>query len=213
MRRLLPVFLLVLALGFFLVQLKDFFPRAAKKESLHLSQLPTKASKEPSFVFLVSALNPGKFYRKTLESIFEQSYTRLRVLYLDLGSTDGSFEQAKEFSADPRVEFLQTEEEGLTFCKDEEIVLFLRAGDWLAHEEVLDQLSRAYEKEGVLAIRAGSREYPSYRQAKEALHSGYGFWFKGERDKAGTHETLFPYTLSIQKAPARSIEEFLEETR
>jgi glycosyltransferase involved in cell wall biosynthesis len=215
-KRFFPLLLLTVALLFFVVNLREFFPSRAKKEKLclKLSSLPPTPEAPPFFAILISAHNPGKLCRKTLESVLEQKYPNFRILYIDKGSTDGSFEQMQEFVASlpqrEQVVLIQTEDTGIEWCRDEEIAVFLPAKDWLAHDQVLQWLSRAYQQEGVWMICGGSRCCPSYKRAKKrsGLKSVYASLCKqGKIDE--DHVYQFPATLSIHYAPIDSVEELI----
>jgi len=61
---------------------------------------------------LVSAYNPGRYFRASLESVLAQTHRDLEVLVIDDGSTDGAVEQAKDELTDDRIRWFRQENSG-----------------------------------------------------------------------------------------------------
>jgi glycosyltransferase involved in cell wall biosynthesis len=129
-----------------------------------------------SFVIFVCGFNNGAFVEKTLRSIFSQVYDNYRLIYVDDGSTDGSFELARDCISQSRsmdrTTFVRNETRlgllsclmrAIQGCKDHEIVVLLRGHDWLAHQWVLNRLNQYYANPDLWLTYGQYREFPSYR--------------------------------------------------
>lgn len=107
------------------------------------------------FVVAMIGRNNGAWLEKSLQSAFFQNYSNYRIVYVDDGSDDGSFELARDLiSTNPskalliRNEIMQGVLVGLSqivqACSDQEIVVVLQGEDRLAHEWVLQRLNQYY---------------------------------------------------------------------
>ncbi len=148
---------------------QNLLGRSMGKKAPLLVELP--------FVIIIPAQNPGFLIEKTLTSIFTQNYSNFRVLYLDDKSTDGSFEQVQAL-----IQFLKKENKTLLLqnekplgplknihqmvlgCDNREIVIIVRACDFLAHEEVLNKLNALYSNPFTWMTYGNYLNYPSYKQ-------------------------------------------------
>ena len=64
-------------------------------------------SSPPLVSIVVPTYNNEPYVRQTLNSILNQTYTRLEVIVSDHGSTDGTWEAVQPFALDPRVTLLR----------------------------------------------------------------------------------------------------------
>ncbi len=128
------------------------------------------------FAIYICGCNNGAFVEKTLDSVFAQTYDRYRLIYIDDGSTDGSFELARDYIyariPAEQVICLRNEQRlgplpnlirAIDACQDDEIALILGGEDWLAHEWVLDDLNRYYADSDLWAAYTQYCEFPAYR--------------------------------------------------
>lgn len=131
--------------------------------------------KNRQFVALIVGHNNGAYVQKTLDSVFRQNYEHFRVVYIDDGSSDGSFELARDliYSGDfpGEASFVRNEERigilanlarVIETCLDEEIVVVLEGEDWLAHEWVLQRLNAYYANPDLWMTHGQWREFPGY---------------------------------------------------
>ncbi len=129
-----------------------------------------------SFVFVICGYNNGAFIEKTLSSVFAQAYDFYRVIYIDDGSTDGSFEAARDaiYSSGQmlRTTIVRNEERlgqlanlvrAVDVCENQEIVVVLNGEDWLAHEWVLSRLNQYYSDSDLWLTYGQYCEFPSYK--------------------------------------------------
>src|SRR6185295_19211173 len=73
---------------------------AKKEEKVVFNEIPHPErdfplTEEKPFALIVYAYKNGKICERTLKSIFEQEYDRFRVIFIDDGSKDGTFEKVQ----------------------------------------------------------------------------------------------------------------------
>lgn len=128
------------------------------------------------FAIVVVGYNNGAFAEKNLRSIFSQHYDNYRLIYIDDGSTDGSFELVRDLIYDSRelgrVTLVRNEERkgelaslfyAVHNCPDLEIIVWVGGEDWLAHEWVLSRLNEYYADPDLWLTYGQYREFPHYR--------------------------------------------------
>lgn len=116
-------------------------------------------TQEHPFVIVIYADNATNSMAKNLASIFCQNYTNYRVIYIanetDIASAR-NFVQAK--NQEHRYTFINNHEDhnelatlyaAVHTCADDEIILPLRATDWLVHDNVLTIINNAYTSDNV----------------------------------------------------------------
>ena len=180
-------FLFLLLLGFAggvgVSRSGSFHLNSIEKTALETS-CPVKFQPTPyplqhrSFAVVVVARNNGASLEKILTSIFSQNYENFRVVYIDDGSDDGSFELARDLICDTKylipTQFMQNEKpmgmasnvyEAVQNCLDEEIIVLVGENDWLAHEWVLQRLNQYYANPDLWITCAEGRKYPSFELA------------------------------------------------
>ncbi len=131
-----------------------------------------------SFAFVVYAHNASYWCEKALRSILEQDYEHYRILFVDDGSSDGTFEKAQQYISESRqgYRFFATRNEtpigpiGCLYraadgCHDREILVPLDASNWLVHEGVLSRLNCAFQDPDVWISIGQAIDYPSYRMS------------------------------------------------
>lgn len=129
------------------------------------------------FVIIITSHNVAPFIEKNLESVCKQNYPHYRVIMLDQASTDGTYEKAAEFisqhGGEKKIELIQRENEGALFqtyyqmvreAQDQDIIVHLRGGDWLANEHSLATLNHIYQNQDVWLTYPQYVEYPSYKK-------------------------------------------------
>lgn len=128
------------------------------------------------FVVVVEGYNNGASVEKTLKSVFSQNYENFRIIYIDDGSNDGSYELARDLLYDSdhllKVTLVRNEKRGgdlsnlvraVEACADEEIVVVLAGNDWLAHEWVLQRLNGYYADPDLWLTYGSSRDFPTFQ--------------------------------------------------
>jgi glycosyltransferase involved in cell wall biosynthesis len=143
------------------------------------------------FTIVLIANNDGPTVKRALRSIFEQEYDNYRLVFVDDGSRDDTFERVNEFVVANRQEhrvILVKNEIALGFesslhraasqCLDAELILPLKAADWLVSSTVLSRLNSVFQTTGVWVVSTGAIRYPSYECNTEGLYCFYGALFK-----------------------------------
>ena len=169
-------FLGFLAVGALFFVSKPFLQKN-KEKRIWLQNSQQEVTTYRPFVILTASYNNKNYYKKNLRSVFEQKYPNFRVIYINDASTDGTgesvFNWIKNAGVEERVELVQnTANQGalanfhhaIQSCKDHEIIVFLDGDDWLAHDEVLLWLNRAYEDPETWMTYGSYILYPNYRR-------------------------------------------------
>lgn len=120
---------------------------------------PKPPLKNHSFVFIVTSYNNAKWYIPNLNSIRIQSYTKWRIIYVDDGSTDGTYSLVKNYIEKHHLQkkctlikndknYRQGYSRYIAFkqCHDDEICCLLDGDDWLYNDKVLEKLNRVYNE-------------------------------------------------------------------
>ena len=134
---------------------------------------PENTTIEKPMVVVIASYNNIKWYRQNLQSIFTQSYSNYRVVYVDDCSTDGTADAVermiKELAQEERVTLIRNEKrQGILanhhmvihgLCENHEIVLCVDGDDWLAHDQVFNVLNHTYSSRDVWLTHGKFSEY------------------------------------------------------
>lgn len=148
--------------------------RSARKIA-SLPAISPSPKESKSFAIILYAHNASLWCERALHSIFSQEYEAYRVLFIDDGSIDGTFERAQQFILDNnqayRVIAVRNDTELgplaslsriVRNCLDREILVPLDATQWFAHERVLSRLNQALQAPDVRIVWGQTIQYPSY---------------------------------------------------
>ncbi|OGB96971.1 hypothetical protein A3F06_01295 [candidate division TM6 bacterium RIFCSPHIGHO2_12_FULL_36_22] len=129
---------------------------------------------EKPLVVVVPSYNNALWYKKNLDSIFDQNYSNYRIIYLDDASPDKTAQLVEEYIKEKGQEYrtilIKNEQRlgatanryaGSHLCKDNEIVLILDGDDWFAHNNVLKKINMVYSKKDIWVTYGQYRRYPS----------------------------------------------------
>ncbi len=143
------------------------------------------------FTVVVIAHNDEPTVKRALSSVFEQEYENFRLVIVDDGSRDETLERVNEFVLANRQEhrvILMKNDVSLGFeaslsrassqCLDGELVLPIRACDWLSRPNVLSKLNSAFQDQKTWVAVSGCIQYPSYGFKTDGLYCFYGALFK-----------------------------------
>lgn len=125
-------------------------------------------------VAVILAENNAKDIQRNLDSLFTQTYPYTRVILIDNGSTDGTYERAEAYSQNKerKLELIRYENRkpNLEVLYDviqrldpHEIVAFIEGKDWLSHENVFDHLNCAYANPEVWMTHSRAISHPNYQ--------------------------------------------------
>ena len=119
-------------------------------------------SEVPLVSVLISAYNPGEYFRPSLDSILAQSHRNIEVLVIDDGGTDGAVEVHRESITDDRVRWFRQENSGksvaLNFALNEIHGTFyaIHDADDISHPDRIMKLLQVFEDNSdVAAVFSG----------------------------------------------------------
>jgi glycosyltransferase involved in cell wall biosynthesis len=165
----------VAALGFGLGS--GYFPRkeGAKVAAKIHPEKEFPISEFKSFAIVLFAHNDAAWCERALRSIFSQDYEYFRVLFIDDGSRDDTYEKVRDFvlanQQEHRVILIRNETEMGAIsslyrvaghCLDREVVVPLLLSDWLSGPDVLSSLNRVFQNPDVWIACGRTLSYPSY---------------------------------------------------
>lgn len=131
-------------------------------------------SNDKKFVFIISSYNNQDYVSKNLNSVFNQTYTNWRIIYIDDASNDNTFKNVNDLLDEKpifknKVKLIKNEINmkqaysrfnAYKFCLDDEIICFLDGDDWLYDNNVLSKLNEEYKNNEILLT------YGSYIELK-----------------------------------------------
>jgi len=114
--------------------------------------------------------NPGAVLRSAVESVLGQSYENVEYIIVDGGSTDGAVEWVSELAgSESRMKVVSEPDEGLYDALNKgvrlatgEVIGFVHADDFLAHDDVLKHVAEIFACSDVDAVY-GDLEYVAER--------------------------------------------------
>jgi len=102
----------------------------------------------PLVSVVIIAYNCAEYVGHAIQSVLEQTWTRLEVIVVDDGSTDATHAVVQGFS-DPRVKYVRQENKGVPAARNEgvrhasgEFIAFLDCDDWWLPAKVEKQIAR-----------------------------------------------------------------------
>jgi glycosyltransferase involved in cell wall biosynthesis len=114
--------------------------------------------KETSFVIVTASYNNKDWYQKNLDSIFYQTYTNWRLIYINDFSSDGTGQLVQEYVRDRGMQdrvllinnrrrrgHLANQYNAIHTCAKNEVIVIVDGDDWLAHSNVLAYLNHVYQ--------------------------------------------------------------------
>lgn len=115
------------------------------------------ANGERAIVVVIASYNNKDWYRRNLDSVFNQQYNNYRIIYVDDCSPDGTGDLVEEYVKQKgqahRVTVIKNKDRrkalaniyfGVQSCKDNEIVALVDGDDFLAHNQVFHILNQCY---------------------------------------------------------------------
>lgn len=142
----------------FLYFIVSLFNREVQ-EPFDLLSIP---GKDRFFVFIITARNAADHCTKTLSSVLEQSYRNFHIYYIDDGSTDNTYEIAKEFidkfypkapvtlikNTSPKGA-IKNAYERIQYCKNHKVVALLDGDCYFSNRNVLKDFNDLYKAKKV----------------------------------------------------------------
>lgn len=129
---------------------------------------------EKPIVVLVVSYNNKDWYKKNLSSIFSQNYTNYKVIYIDDFSTDGTAGLVEKFTKEQNQEHrfklvknehnmgaMANKYNGSHMAEDNSIIVLVDGDDWLAHNNVLRCINKAYSTTDCWMTYGQFKRYPT----------------------------------------------------
>jgi|JI10StandDraft_1071094.scaffolds.fasta_scaffold00236_24 glycosyltransferase involved in cell wall biosynthesis len=187
MKKSIVLLFLLAILGSTYYGLKSHFGMVAKfpSEFLHEKGIQKKLGalhpilEDQAFVAIIIGGNNQGSAARNLSSLLSQSYSNVRLIYIDNGSTDGTYEKVKELAQD-KVEIIRCEKRKAPLeilypliqkCARHEIIALIEGKDWLAHENVFDHLNAVYANPNVWMTYSRAIHHPDYQKIEGAPFS------------------------------------------
>ena len=136
--------------------------------------IPAHKFPQKKLAVVIPSYNNKEWYKKNLDSVFNQEYENYRVIYIDDASTDNTEKLVHKYIKNKRQEqrftFIKNSfKEGATanrykgshLCKDDEIVLILDGDDWFAHNKVMQIINKAYSCDDIWLTYGQFIRWPS----------------------------------------------------
>ncbi len=146
------------------------------EKQVTLQEWPVTSTKP--FVIALYARNQAPWCKKALLSIFRQNYDQHRIIAIDDGSSDETYNAIQQTVIDNHEEhrvlllrnerpigFLSSLYRALDSCQELEIILPLDAKDLLASDTLLSRLNQLYQNPDVWLVSASALNYPSYERS------------------------------------------------
>lgn len=143
-------------------------------------------AQKKSFVFLIYAYNQGPWIQKTLQSVFEQDFDHFRVIFIDDGSKDDTYNQAVSFivennQAEKSLIIRNQDKIGYSSCLnqiiktllEQEIVIPIQAKDWLCADFCLTHLNSIFQDPNIWMVKTKAVTYPWYKTENLGLQAFY----------------------------------------
>jgi glycosyltransferase involved in cell wall biosynthesis len=122
------------------------------------------------FVFIIPSFNNELYYKKNLNSIFNQIYKKWHLIYIDDVSTDNTYNLVNKYISEcgfnnvcnvikNKKNMKQAYNRYIAYnmCEDNEIAVMLDGDDWLIDNNVLTKLNNIYN-EGDITMTYGSHK-------------------------------------------------------
>lgn len=131
---------------------------------------------------IIPVYNTEKYVQACMESVLGQSHTNLEIILINDGSTDGSAQLCRGFLKDPRVVFVDRENRGLSFSRQQgidmaqgEFFCNLDSDDLLDLDFVKKMLSRALET-GADIVACGRKDFDNGYEKDFLLSADQAFY-------------------------------------
>ena len=139
-----------------------------------IKNLFIKKYSEKEITIVIASYNNAKWYKRNLDSVFNQNYSNYKVIYIDDCSTDNTGnlveEYAKVHNYENKINLIKNKKrggatinryKGSHLSSDNSIVMILDGDDWLAHDNVMNYINKLYNKYDIWVTYGQFRRFPS----------------------------------------------------
>lgn len=137
-----------------------------------------KANIQLPITVVITSKNNKNWYKKNLDSVFNQNYKNYKIIYIDDCSKDGTGNLVEEYikikNQENKILLIKNEKwlsqmtnhyRAISMCPDEEIIVHLDGDDWLDNPNVLSYINKVYSQKNVWLTFGGAHvfgEHPPY---------------------------------------------------
>lgn len=118
-----------------------------------------KYIQDKEFVIVTASYKNAEWYKRNLDSIFNQKYSNYRIIYIDDASPDNTGKLVQDYIIEcgmqDKTTFIQNElrqgcplaniHKATYLCQPHEIIVIVDGDDWLTHDNVLNRLNEIYQ--------------------------------------------------------------------
>jgi glycosyltransferase involved in cell wall biosynthesis len=136
-----------------------------------------KSLEEKAVVVIIPSYNNSQYFIANLESIFGQSYSNFRIIYIDDASPDGTGNLVESYldkhgyknkvtliKNRTRLGAMENLYYAVHSCKDEEVVVAVDGDDQLAHSNVLHKINKIYQNPDIWMSYGGLKDFLGIEQ-------------------------------------------------
>ena len=179
-RKILLAFLILVIPAFIVKEYRILKAARESYASVAVNPQPTE-NHQHVFTCILITHNNADFCLKSLNSILEQDYKHFRIIVVDNGSTDETYSRLQNHLVNNElltkeirlirnkhpIAIKQIYQDVFADCAEHEIIVLLKATDWLAHPGVFAELNEAYNNPDVWLAYGASRDFPSLRKSDD----------------------------------------------
>lgn len=129
----------------------------------HWQRQSKKCAEDKAFVIVTASYKNAEWYKRNLDSLFNQKYTNYRIIYIDDASPDNTGKLVQDYiiacGMQDKVTLICNEvragcplaniDKATHMCKPDEIIVIVDGDDWLTHDNVLNRLNEIYQNPDV----------------------------------------------------------------
>ena len=128
---------------------------------------------ERPITIIIPSYNNSAWYKKNLDTLFQQKYDNYSVVYIDDCSTDNTAQLVEEYikisNQSHRVTLIKNKirkgalhnlYDAIHACEDHTIIITYDGDDWFAHDTVLETINDAYKDNNIWLTYGQYQVYP-----------------------------------------------------
>lgn len=156
----------------------------------------------PLISVIVPIYNAASYLNKCIDSIRNQTYTKLEIILIDDGSNDSSADICDEFAAkDDRIQVVHKSNEGLVRARKEGLQLshggyiaYVDADDWIDSDMYMRMFEDGLQHGVDMAVTGNIRELPNGASFEEKVNVEEGIYLEED-----IHKRIWPLISDTSK--------------